>query len=187
MMRRLLLAAALLSACASEEWDNRFDPEGTAYVAPCADAPAEEAELCVLWDEFDHGLRRWHVEAPPAGVEAVRVDAAAPDGTATVLRMPACQDGHPGIELEVDEPAAPLTLEVVWRTEDPKAGKITLPLRGTGGADTLVTTAPAAAPFEGWQLTTVNFTGGGAASFFGLDCGSAPFFVARIALRKPAP
>lgn len=187
MIRRLVLAAALLPACASEEWDNRFDPDGTAFLAPCADAPAEEAGRCVLWEEFDAGLRRWRVEAPPGGVEAVRVDAAAPDGTPTVLRMPACPDGNPGIALELEQPAVPLTFEIIWRLEDPKAGQITLPLLGTGGADTLVTTGSAAAPFEGWRLTTVNFTGGGEAAFFGLDCAPASFFVARIALRKPAP
>lgn len=188
MMRRIRVFAVLvLSACASEAWDNRFDPEGTAFRAPCADAPGEERALCVLWEEFDRGLDRWLVAPPPGGVEAIRVESSAPEGVATVLRMPACADGVPGIAREVDQPAAPLTLEVIWRLEDPKAAKISLPLAGIGGDDTLLTTAPAAAPFEGWQLTTVNFTGGGEAAFFGLDCAPAAFWVARIALRKPAP
>lgn len=187
-MKRFVWAAAVVfAACASEEWDNRFDPEGTVYRAPCADAPGEERALCVLWEEFDRGLSGWQVAPSPDGVEGVRIDAAAPAGIATVLRMPACPDGKPGLAREVDEPAAPLTLEVVWRLEDPKAAKVSLPLRGVAGDDSLVTTAPAAAPFEGWQLTTVDFTGGGEAAFFGLDCAPSAFWVARIALRKPAP
>lgn len=180
------LATALLAACASEDWNNRFDPESKTYRAPCADAPDEERASCVLWEEFDAGLTRWLAEAPPAGSEAIRVEAAAPDGVATVLRMPACADGNPGLAIELDEPAAALALEIIWRLADAKASQISVPVVGIG-ADSLLTTSSAPAPFTGWQATVVEFTGGGDAAVLGLDCAPSAYLVARIALRRPAP
>lgn len=169
------LVAAFGTACASEEWDNPRDPESAGYRAPCADAPADEQDGCVFWEEFDHGLTRWRT----AGA-AVRIVANDPDGKlATVLALPACGDEA---TVEIDFPTADVVLAVEW--QGPSSLQAAIDRKSVGAIESPAETA-------GWResFATVHGTPGSSAllsiwSEKTDDCSGIGVYVSRVALKK---
>jgi hypothetical protein len=178
LIPRALVAGALcVAACASETWDNPYDPESSAYRAPCADAPAAERKECVLWEEFDHGLGRWQ-----AGT-GVRIAKRDPTGkVASVLAIPAC---HGAATIEIDIAAANLALDLEWtgRTE---------PAVWLNGERVLLSKGPGEA--AGWYESFTDIAGRpGATARLTLasepgagTCEGVGLYVARVTLRRTA-
>ncbi len=172
----LSLAWLAMTACASETFDNPYDPEGSAFVDACAEAPAEAAENCILWFDAKR-LDGWHVvESSSTYSVRVRNDDPLHPG---VLILPACENTW--IEREVPVSGAAAELRVVWQ----------LPADSTAGFELSLNRRPQ--PLDtvglvgddaGWNESTLVIPAGtfragdvaqvrlAAAGLLGPDCGS---------------
>jgi hypothetical protein len=169
------------AGCASEAWDNPYDPDSSAFRAPCAGVPGENAEGCIFWEDFDHGLTRWNVNGSPSGMSPIRVVPQSDDGVSTVLALPGCaEQGSPALQTELDWHEAPETM-----------GELSLKVNG---ASQFVSNETAGEEgYEKWYASIANLTPLAGRTVIlqmenaagqGASCATDGIYVARVHLRK---
>ena len=191
----LLAVVFMLTACASEDWDNPKDPSSPAFREACYGLTTAEKATCVFWEAFDHGLSRWQVGPSPFGVKPIRI-LPAPAGVSvtTVLALPGCPTaGRPGMQIEVVLPNHSTELSVIWMAAPESDGQLSI---GINGAPSQIPSSEdAEGEFEGWQKTSAvldAFAGKTIVLSFvnvgeeGATCGDQGVLVALVLIRKLA-
>ncbi len=193
-MKGLLVGGAclFLFACASEQWDNRFDPESDSYRSTCEGVPEAFATGCVLWEDFDGGLGRWLITESPEGVGRPSIAARGPYGNVPdVLALPGCDGDGPSLATEVIMPGGEVQISAIWAEGEATNGQLAI---GVGSRALEAAEGPAEEDgFEGWResITTLVTTpgqsvvlrlvnGGGA----GTDCDLIGLYVARFVIQE---
>lgn len=154
--RAWLLLAALVAACASEEFDAPLDQNGDAPANLCAGATDGHAAGCVLYDGFTGELERWKLTNPTPDDAVVKRLAVADDGRKGLLQIGDCPGkAKPAAETELRlDRAGDFTIRAEWRSVDKDAAVLRMTL---DGADLLFPTAATNSP-PAWMATTIAAT-----------------------------
>jgi hypothetical protein len=162
LFRAVFMSLTLLSGpgCASEAWDNPFDPQSDAYLQPCHGVTQAERETCVFNEDFSRGLSRWKVHTP-AGMTPPQVRPSVLAGERQiehVLALPGCKP-YSHISIEFPVPAEiPLRLSVIWRlSENAETGDLGL---AVDGAPFKPSSQSMPGALTGWRESVVQFPKG---------------------------
>lgn len=141
----------LAAGCASEEWDNRYDPDSSEYAQPCASAPAAQAKNCIFWEGFENGLARWYVD-PGAAKASTR---ASVSGTKDrgILVIPGCLKQSATLAVEIAIPQRPSVARVYWKPASSSSEGTLLFL--INGESVFAQTEDAVGEMLGWKQSSV--------------------------------